>query len=77
MVGGKGKRRRKGDGPEGIKKEDERGRTKDGRPGRQKGERRSVRFEVGGDGAGEEGGVEGILRRLWEGEEGGYAGLEQ
>ncbi|MCJ1395653.1 hypothetical protein MMC18_008858 [Xylographa bjoerkii] len=79
VVGGKGKgRRRKADDGE---RDKERGRAKDGREGRpasQKGERRSVRFEVGGDGAGgEEDVVEGILRRLWEGEGGGYARPEQ
>ncbi|MCJ1282403.1 hypothetical protein MMC26_001726 [Xylographa opegraphella] len=75
VVGGKGKgRRRKAD-------DGERGRTKDGREGRppsQKGERRSVRFETGSDeeGLGGEEGVEGILRRLWEGEGVGCSGLE-
>ncbi|MCJ1400556.1 hypothetical protein MMC11_003762 [Xylographa trunciseda] len=77
VVGGKGKaRRKKADDGE---RDRERGRPKDGREARppsQKGERRSVRFEVGGDGAGGgEDAVEGILRRLWEGE-GAYAGSE-
>ncbi|MCJ1420953.1 hypothetical protein MMC32_007313 [Xylographa parallela] len=79
VVGGKGKGRKKriDDG----ERDRERGRTKDGREGRppsQKGERRSVRFETGADGAaGRDEGVEGILRRLWEGEVAGYAALEQ
>ncbi|MCJ1380130.1 hypothetical protein MMC17_003233 [Xylographa soralifera] len=79
VLGGKGKGTRKK--VDGVERDRERGRTKDGREGRpasQKGERRSVRFEAGGDGAGGgEEGVEGILRRLWEGEEAGYAGSEQ
>ncbi|MCJ1319919.1 hypothetical protein MMC15_005255 [Xylographa vitiligo] len=74
---GKGRRKKADDG----ERDKERGRTKDGResrPASQKGERRSVRFETAGaEGAGGEKGVDGILRRLWDGQGAGYAEPEQ
>ena len=78
-VVGKGKvRRKKADDTE---RDKERGRTKDereSRPASQKGERRSVRFDTGaGEAAGGEEGVEGILKRLWDGDGAVCVGPEQ